>query len=50
MKSALSTYIGLLEVDKAAFLSLVDLLRENRSDKFFFNESSFISIHRASRS
>ena len=50
MKSALSTYIGLLEVDKAAFLSLVDLLRENRSDKFFFIEISFINIHRASRS
>ena len=50
MKSALSTYIGLLEVDKAAFLSLVDLLRENRSHKFFFNEISFINIHRASRS
>ena len=26
MKSALLTYIGLLEVDKAAFLSLVDVL------------------------
>ena len=50
VKSALLTYIGLLEVDKAAFLSLVDLLRENRSDKFFFNEISFINIHRASRS
>ena len=27
-KSALLTYIGRLEVDKAAFLSLADVLRE----------------------
>ena len=50
MKSALLTYIGLLEVDKAAFPSLVDVLGENRYTKFFFSESTFISIHRASRS
>ena len=49
MKSALLTYIGLLELDKAAFLSLVDVLGENRYDKFFFFEISFINIHRASR-
>ena len=30
VKSALLTYIGLLEVDKAAFSGLVDVLRENR--------------------
>ena len=30
VKSALLTYIGLLEVDKAAFPSLVDVLGENR--------------------
>ena len=30
VKSALLTYIGLLEVDIAAYLSLVDVLRENR--------------------
>ena len=50
MKSALLTYIGLLEVDKAAFLSLVDVLQENPSYKFFFTEIGFINIHRASRS
>ena len=50
MKSALLTYIGLLEVDKAAFVSLVDVLGENRWDKFFFSEISFITIHRTSRS
>ena len=50
MKSALSTYIGLLEVDKATFPGLVDVLGEDRWTKFFFSESSFISIHRASRS
>ena len=50
MKSALLTDIGLLEVDKDAFLSLVDVLRENRSDKFFFSEIGFINVHRASRS
>ena len=43
------TYIGLLEVDKAAFLSLADVLGINRWDKFFFFEISFINIHRASR-
>ena len=45
MKSALLTYIGLLEVDKAAFLSLADVLGINRWDKFFFSEISFITIH-----
>ena len=50
MKSALLTYIGLLEVDKAAFPSLVDVLEKNRYATFFFSESSFITIHRASRS
>ena len=50
MKSALLTYIGLLEVDKAAFPGLVDVLEKNRWAKFFFSEISFISIHRASRS
>ena len=50
MKSALSTYIGLQEVDKVPFPGLVDVLGENRWAKFFFSESSFISIHRASRS
>ena len=50
MKSALLTYIGLLEVNKAAFLGLVDVLGKNRLDKFFFSEISFITIHSASRS
>ena len=50
MKSALLTYIGPLEVDKAEFPRLVDVLRENRQDKFFFSEIGFINIHRASRS
>ena len=30
MKAALLTYIALLEVDKAAFQSIVDVLRKNR--------------------
>ena len=50
MKAALLAYRGLLEVDKAAFLSVVEILGKNRWAKFFFSESSFISIHRASRS
>ena len=50
MKSALLTYIGRLEVDKAAFLNLADVLGKNRYDKFFFSEICFINIHRASRS
>ena len=50
MKSALLRYIGLLEVDKAAFLSLADVLGINRSDKFFFSDISFITIHSPSRS
>ena len=49
MKSALLTYIGLLEVNKAAFLGLVEVLGKNRLDKFFFGEISFINIHRVSR-
>ena len=50
MKSALLTYIGRLEVDEAAFLSLADILGKNRWDKFFFSGIRFINIHRASRS
>ena len=50
VKSALLTYIGRLEVNKAAFPSLLDVLGKNRSAKFFFSESSFFSIHKASRS
>ena len=50
MKSALLPYIGLLEVDKAAFRGLADVLREIRWDKFFFSETGFINIHRPSRS
>ena len=50
MKSALLTYIGRLEVDKAAFSGLVDVLRETRLDKFFFSQIGFINIHRSSRS
>ena len=42
MKSALLTYIGLLEVDKAAFLSLVDVLGINRWDKFFSVKSALL--------
>ena len=50
MKSALLTYIGLPEVNNTAFPNLVDVLGENRSDKFFFSEIGHINIHRASRS
>ena len=50
MKSALFTYIGRLEVDKAAFLSLADVLGQNRWDKFFFSEISFLTMHRPSGS
>ena len=49
-KSALLTYIGRLKTDKAAFLSLADVLVKNRWDKFFFSEISFINTHKASRS
>ena len=49
MKSPLLTYIGLLEVDEAAFQSLVDVLRKNRYLKFFFSQISFISLHRTCR-
>ena len=50
MKSALLPYIGLPEVDKSAFPSLADVLREKHEDKFFLSEIGFINIHRASRS
>ena len=50
MKPGLLTYIGLLEVDRAAFLSLADVLGKNRWDKFSISEISFITIHRPSRS
>ena len=49
MKAALLAYIGLVEVDKAAFPSLVDVLRKNRYPKFFFSQISFISVHRTCR-
>ena len=38
MKSALLTYIGLLEVDEPAFPSLVDVLGKNRYPKFSFRQ------------
>ena len=50
MKSALLTYIGLLQVDKAAFRRLADVLGKNGWDKFFLSETGFINICRASRS
>ena len=50
VKSALLQYKGLPEVEKAAFLSLADVLGKNRWDKFFFSEIRCINIHRASRS
>ena len=50
MKAALLAYLGLLEVDKGAFPGQVDVIGESRWGKFFFSESSFINIHRASRS
>ena len=50
MKPALLTYVGLLEVNEVAFLSLADVLGKNRWDKFFFSEIRFITIHRPSRS
>ena len=50
MKLALLRYIGRLEVDKAAFPSVADVLVKNRWDKFFFSEISFINTHKASRS
>ena len=49
MKPALLRYIGRLEVDKAAFPSLAEVLEKNRYDKFFFSEIIFITIHRPSR-
>ena len=49
MKSPLLTYIALLEVDEAAFQSVVDVLRKNRYPKFFFSQISFISVHRTCR-
>ena len=48
MKSALLTYIGRLEVDKAAFPRLADVLGKNGWDKFFLSEIGFVNIHRAS--
>ena len=42
VKAALLAYIGLLEVDKAAFLSLVDVLGKNCWANLFFSESSFL--------
>ena len=42
MKSALLTYIGLLEVDKAAFPSLVDVLRENRYNEVYFRQITLV--------
>ena len=48
MKSALLTNIGRLEVDKAAFQSLADVLGKNGWDKFFFSEMGFVNLHRAS--
>ena len=50
MKAALLAHISLLEVDKAAFQSLVDVLEKNRYAMFFVRESTFINIQRASRS
>ena len=50
MKAALLAYMRLLEVDKAAFPGLVDVVGENRYDKFFVSEITFINIQRASRS
>ena len=49
MKSALLTYIGLLEVDEAAFPSLADVLRKNRYPKFSFSQISLFSVHRTCR-
>ena len=43
MESALLTYIGLLEVDKAAFPSLVDVLGKNR-ESFSIAKSLTISF------
>ena len=43
MKSALLPYIGLLEVDKAAFLSLANVLGKNRYDKFSSLKSALLT-------
>ena len=43
MKSALLTYIGLLEVEKAAFPGLVDVLRENRRISFSSVKSALLT-------
>ena len=50
MKSALLTYIGLVEVDKALVQSPADVLGKNRLDNFFFTPSSVSNILRDSRS
>ena len=42
MKSALLTYIGILEVDKAAFPSLADVLGENRLITFFSVQAALL--------
>ena len=42
MKAAFLAYIRLLEVDKAAFVSLADVIGKNRWGKIFFSEISFI--------
>ena len=43
MKAALLAYKRLLEVDKAAFPSLVDVLGKNRYPKFFFSQVRFLA-------
>ena len=45
MKAALLAYKRLLEVDKAAFPSLVDVLGKNRYPKFFFSQVRLFSVH-----
>ena len=43
MKSALLTYIGLLEVDKAAFPSLADVLGKNIRISFSYVKSALLT-------
>ena len=43
MKAALLADLGLLEVDKAAFPSLVDVLSKNRYPKFFSIKSALLA-------
>ena len=45
MKAALLAYKRLLEVDKAAFPSVVDVLGKNRYPKFFFSQVRLFSVH-----